>query len=169
MQINKKVIIIASALILVIVVVAYFLSTKSSTIKQEPASAIPESSYTQEETQVKQQAQEAVSKILDFNDNTSESYLQGIRDSMSDDLYEEFKELSETQKEFNDKQGFVTTQRYTLDKVELIERSSEDGDILLFKVTGKRIYQDSQEDDVTYVKYEKIQNAWKIISFEPEA
>jgi preprotein translocase subunit SecF len=161
---NKKLIIILAAIVIIIAALINFL-LKPKTDQGE--TIIPENQQTSEQQQIRKTAEEAINKLQNFTDSTSEQYLNDLKPYLSDEMFASEQELAQVQKEFNDKQGFVSTQKYSVSKIELVEVGSEDGETMTYKVTGTRDYDDSQENDVTYLKYEKISNEWKITDIIP--
>ncbi len=163
---NKKLLIIIAIVILAGIIAYFLLKPESPSAGESPS--IPDNELTSEQLQVKQEASQAIDKLQNFTDNTTEEYLNSIKPYSSDQFFEDQKELAEVQKEFNKKQGFASSQKYSISKIELVESDNEDGEILTYKITGTREYKDSSESDVTYLKYQKIEGQWKIIDILPE-
>ena len=161
---NKKLVIIISALIVLAIAAVVYFTTKSQTLPE----VIPEKNYTPEEIQLKDKSSEVISKWGNFDDNTTSDYLDSIKPYLSEDVFASEQEASVDQKSFNQQAGQVLKQKYIIKKVELVEHNQEDGDILTYKISATREISGVTSSSTTFIKYEKINDEWKIISIESD-
>lgn len=159
---NKKIIIII--VILAIVALAVYLIFKP----REKSSVIPQEKMTQEEKQLETNTQEMTQKWGNFNDNTSNEYLDSLKPYMSDDLFSQYQDFAEAQSKFNDQAGKKLEQKYTINKTELVEHNFEDGESLVYKISATREIDGQQSASITYISYQKIDGEWKIIAIESD-
>ncbi|MFH1854892.1 MAG: hypothetical protein ABH810_00545 [bacterium] len=161
---NKKMVIFFAITIIIIIITLIYFALRP---KSEPP-VIPEKDLTSEEIGVKSQADTFTNTWGNFTDNASQGYLESIKPFLSETAYEEQAEVAESQKYFNEQSGEPLAQKYTIKKVELIERSTEDSEVLTYKITAVREFADQTQDSTTYIKYQKIEGNWKIISIESD-
>jgi LPS O-antigen subunit length determinant protein (WzzB/FepE family) len=160
---NKKLFIIGSLIIVTILaLILYFV------LKPKQSSEISQSNLAPEELILKDKTDQIVNIWGNFEDNTSDDYLKKLEPYFSAEAFTAEKELADSQKYYNEQAGSPLKQKYTIKKVELVESTSEDGEIRLYKVSAIREFADQAQDSTTYVKYEKINDEWKIISIESD-
>jgi len=159
---NKKILLIVVA-IAIIIFIGYFIFAPK---KQNDV--IPAREQTSEEISLKTEADEVINKWGNFSDNTTSDYLDSIKPYLSEEALALQREDAEAQKFFNDKQGKPMAQKYSVNKVELISRGEEDVPLLTYKISATREIDGNKSDSVTFVKYQKIDNEWKIISIESD-
>lgn len=161
---NKKLLIIIGVILVIAIGIITYLSLRP----KPQTDVIPEARMTSEEIQIKNKINEVVNTWGNFDDNTSQSYLGSIKPYLTDEAFAAQQEVSESQKYFNDQAGTPLKQKYTIKDVELVEHNQEDGDILTYKISATREFADQAQDSITYVKYQKIDDEWKIISIDSD-
>jgi len=159
---NKKFLIIL-ACILIGLFVLYLLASQKSPSDQD---SIPDQELTNEEVQIKKQAQAAINAWGNFSDNTSSEYLESIRPYLTKEAYDQQAEISQSQKQLNEQFG-THSQKYTIKKISLVDRA-EDANSLTYKIEATREFADQKQDSITYIHYTKVDDDWKIFSIESD-
>lgn len=150
MKKNKKILII-TIVVVIILVLTYFLWPKP---KQEQAT-------------IKKQTDEVVLKWGNFQDNSSDDYINSLKPYFSVELFNQYKSDAVTQKAIAEKFGPAPEEKYEITSTKILGQRS---DSYVVQINGVREFpQTSQKNDSkTIVTYKLIGGQWKITAIDSD-